>query len=192
MQFLSHTYIPVRWSSGPPCPPCSSNSPRSVTPLGTGGIFRFSCVVEITVSHYDNNNKHQLYLNLHWVIYLYTRCYSYSTVLVSKVKPQMNDLLCMNLAYSDKDHQHNKLIAQWCVINSLQVPNDKEEKKNKVFFIIWSCFLLDNISLSYKMADHFSKSTKITNGGKITNVLERIESRTLGRGIKAQSTTQLR
>lgn len=47
---LSHTYFPVRCSSGPPCPPCSSDSPRSVTPLGTGGIFRFSCVVRITVS----------------------------------------------------------------------------------------------------------------------------------------------
>lgn len=48
--FFSHTYLPVRCSSGPPCPPCASDSPRSVTPLGTGGIFRFSCVVEITVS----------------------------------------------------------------------------------------------------------------------------------------------
>lgn len=50
MIFLSDTYFPVRWSSGPPCPPCSPDSPRSVTPLGTGGIFRFSCVFKITVS----------------------------------------------------------------------------------------------------------------------------------------------
>lgn len=56
----SDTHLPVRCSSGPPCPPCSSDSPRSVTPLGTGGTFRFSCVVKITVSkhqhHHDSNS----------------------------------------------------------------------------------------------------------------------------------------
>lgn len=72
--WLSHTYLPVRCSSGPPCPPCASDSPRSVTPLGTGGIFLFSCVVEITLIrwHLEKNrsvasDKLNQILNSKWV-----------------------------------------------------------------------------------------------------------------------------
>lgn len=54
---LVNTHLPVRCSSGPPCPPCSSDSPRSVTPLGTEGIFRFSCEVRITVSHLSRSGR---------------------------------------------------------------------------------------------------------------------------------------
>lgn len=99
MRFLSHTYLPVRWSSGPPCPPCSSDSPRSVTPLGTGGIFRFSCEVKITVS--------QLSVIMRTITSV--SCTEISTespdvtLISNKAQSQTSDPLCVNLAYYDSE-----------------------------------------------------------------------------------------
>ncbi len=85
---LTHTHthtlqtdLPVRCSSGPPCPPCSSGSASS--PLGTAGIFLFSCYIrhrqrklrEECLQWYSSNVLVSVVLNL-WLYMLTTAIFS--------------------------------------------------------------------------------------------------------------------
>lgn len=104
------TNLPVRWSSGPLCPPWGSASPWAAVPFGTEGIFLFSCgkcvffqffclfVFLFSISGLVVNNKSKMFPLRQYAEWLRTQALVLICCLTSRKLPSLHSFTAISVA----------------------------------------------------------------------------------------------